>query len=108
MRLMNSFYINFFQKLYKKYIKQILIRSGIFFLLIENKNTYNLILSLENCTLTQFKILGDICISDYPEMPNRFEVSYNLLSVKYNTRLFVKTRTDSYLTSLSTIFKSAN
>lgn len=40
-----------------------------------------------NC---QFTILLDICGVDYPERAERFEVVYNLLSVKHNQRLRVK------------------
>lgn len=38
--------------------------------------------------------LMDICGVDYPERPERFEVVYNLLSLKYNWRLRVKVQTD--------------
>ena len=37
-----------------------------------------------------FKLLVDICGVDYPDRAARFEVVYNLLSVKHNLRLRVK------------------
>ena len=37
-----------------------------------------------------FKLLVDICGVDYPDRPARFEVVYNLLSLKHNLRLRVK------------------
>jgi NADH-quinone oxidoreductase subunit C len=37
-----------------------------------------------------FKMLVDICGVDYPEREKRFEVVYNLLSLKYNLRLRMK------------------
>jgi NADH-quinone oxidoreductase subunit C len=37
-----------------------------------------------------FKMVVDICGIDYPEREKRFEVVYNLLSLKYNLRLRVK------------------
>jgi len=37
-----------------------------------------------------FQLLVDICGVDYPDRPARFEVVYNLLSLKYNLRLRVK------------------
>jgi len=37
-----------------------------------------------------FKLLIDICGVDYPDRPARFEVVYNLLSLKHNLRLRVK------------------
>jgi NADH-quinone oxidoreductase subunit C len=37
-----------------------------------------------------FKQLMDICGVDYPDRPERFEVVYNLLSLKHNQRIRVK------------------
>jgi NADH-quinone oxidoreductase subunit C len=41
-----------------------------------------------------FKVLVDLCGVDYPERPERFEVVYNLLSMKHNRRIRVKVTTD--------------
>ncbi len=41
-----------------------------------------------------FKQLMDICGVDYPEREQRFEVVYNLLSLKHNQRVRVKLNTD--------------
>jgi len=41
-----------------------------------------------------FKVLVDLCGVDYPERPERFEVVYNLLSLKHNRRIRVKVATD--------------
>jgi NADH-quinone oxidoreductase subunit C len=41
-----------------------------------------------------FKQLIDVCGADYPDEPVRFEVIYNLLSLKHNQRVRVKLRTD--------------
>lgn len=42
----------------------------------------------------QFKLLSDLCGVDYPDRPERFEVVYNLLSLKLNQRIRVKVTTD--------------
>jgi NADH-quinone oxidoreductase subunit C len=42
----------------------------------------------------QFKLLADLCGVDYPDRPERFEVVYNLLSLKLNQRIRVKVMTD--------------
>ncbi len=42
----------------------------------------------------QFSILVDICGVDFPERLDRFEVVYNLLSIRKNLRVRVKTATD--------------
>lgn len=60
-----------------------------------------------NC---EFKQLVDICGADYPERDERFEVIYNLLSLKHNMRIRVKVRTDesSPVDSIASIYSAAN
>jgi len=41
-----------------------------------------------NC---QFKILSSLTATDFPEQNLRFEISYELLSIKFNTRIRLKT-----------------
>jgi NADH-quinone oxidoreductase subunit C len=57
----------------------------------------------------QMKILIDITAVDFPTKSKRFEVVYNLLSTKYNTRLRVKVQTDevSAIPSVQGIYSSA-
>ncbi len=38
----------------------------------------------------QFKVLVDLCGVDYPERAERFEIVYNLLSLRHNQRVRVK------------------
>lgn len=54
--------------------------------------------------------LMDICGVDYPARPERFEIVYNLLSLRYNLRLRVKTWTDetSPVPSIANIFSTAD
>ena len=42
-----------------------------------------------------FKVLVDICGVDYPERERRFEVVYNLLSLRHNQRIRVKVAVDA-------------
>jgi hypothetical protein len=42
----------------------------------------------------QYKVLSDMTAVDFPERPERFECVYNLLSVRYNSRIRVKTAVD--------------
>ena len=49
---------------------------------------------LRDDTNCQFKMLVDLCGVDYPEREERFEVVYNLLSLKHNQRIRLKVRTD--------------
>ena len=45
---------------------------------------------LKNHTNSQFKVLSDICVVDYISKKGRFEIVYNLLSIRFNNRLKVK------------------
>jgi NADH-quinone oxidoreductase subunit C len=56
-----------------------------------------------------FKMLSDLCGVDYPDRPERFEVVYNLLSLKLNQRIRVKLTTDeeSAVPSVTPVHSSA-
>src|SRR5205823_2794750 len=56
-----------------------------------------------------FNQLADICGVDWPEREKRFDVIYNLLSLKLNQRLRVKVATDETtpVPSVTTIYSSA-
>ena len=56
-----------------------------------------------------FQVLVDICGVDYPERPERFDVVYNLLSVKLDQRIRVKTTADetSPVPSVTGLFSAA-
>lgn len=57
----------------------------------------------------QFKQLMDVTAVDYPDRPERFEVVYNLLSLKHNLRIRVKVPAaeDTPVPSVVEIFSSA-
>jgi NADH-quinone oxidoreductase subunit C len=57
-----------------------------------------------------FKLLMDVCGADYPEREQRFDVVYNLLSLKHNQRVRVKVMTDEAtpVPSVVSVFNSAN
>jgi NADH-quinone oxidoreductase subunit C len=42
----------------------------------------------------RFTVLVDICGADYPDREERFDVVYNLLSLRYNRRIRLKLTTD--------------
>ena len=87
------YYIKLFSNLYKKFIEALILKkneNNSMYLLAKPINFYNLTFSLLNNSLTQFKVLNDLCVIDYPEKTDRFELSYNVLSVKYNFRVFIK------------------
>ena len=56
-----------------------------------------------------FKVLVDVCGVDYPDRPERFEVVYNLLSLRHNARIRVKVSTDENtpVPSATAVFSAA-
>jgi len=58
----------------------------------------------------QFASLVDIGGMDIPARTNRFEIIYNLLSLRYNSRIRVKTYADELtpIDSINDVFKAAN
>lgn len=106
-----SYYVKLFIDLYKKFIKTLILKKNeknTLYMLVERSKIFDLTSSLRRNSLTQFKVLNDICITDYPEKIDRFELNYNLLSVKYNFRIFIKSYTSAYAPSISILFNSAN
>ena len=65
---------------------------------------------LKNHTNSQFKLLSEICAVDYINKEKRFEIIYNLLSIRFNSRLRVKILINELqpVNSIISIYKSAN
>lgn len=57
----------------------------------------------------QFTILVDVCGADYPERPKRFDVVYNLLSMRQNNRVRVRIEAeeDELVPSVIDLFSTA-
>jgi len=56
-----------------------------------------------------FKVLVDLTAVDFPDRPERFEIVYNFLSLKFNRRIRIKTTTDEEtpVPSVVSVFSSA-
>nr|XP_030720288.1 NADH dehydrogenase [ubiquinone] iron-sulfur protein 3, mitochondrial isoform X2 [Globicephala melas] len=65
---------------------------------------------LRDHTNAQFKSLADLTAVDIPTRQNRFEIVYNLLSLRFNSRIRVKTYTDELtpIESSVSVYKAAN
>lgn len=65
---------------------------------------------LKNHTSAQFKAVMDVTAADYPSRTNRFDVVYNMLSVRHNSRIRVKTYANeiSPVPSVVPFFAGAN
>jgi NADH dehydrogenase (ubiquinone) Fe-S protein 3 len=61
-------------------------------------------------TAAEFTQVSDITAVDFPTRDQRFEIVYNLLSVRHNARIRVKTYADeaSPVPSITSIFDGAN
>jgi NADH:ubiquinone oxidoreductase subunit C len=68
-----------------KYINKIQLKKGEYNLYLNTERDLEKVLIFLKYNInTQLKLLMDICGIDYMEKyKNRFEISYNLLSVKY-------------------------
>jgi len=64
---------------------------------------------LRDDTNCHFKLLMDLCGVDYPEREQRFEVVYNLLSLRQNQRVRVKVATDEStpVPSVTSVYSAA-
>jgi NADH:ubiquinone oxidoreductase subunit C len=70
---------------------------------------YKSIKILKKNSLCQFQILNDICVIDNPISEKRFSLIYNLFSIIFNIRVFLKifiTET-SYLESINMLYKNS-
>ena len=77
---------------------------------VPSTSLYEVILFLRDHQNGQFRVLSDITAVDFPEKDVRFEVIYNLLSIRYNTRIRVKTSVNEItpIDSICSIHSSAN
>jgi NADH-quinone oxidoreductase subunit C len=73
---------------------QVTVRLGELALFIERPAVVRILTFLRDDPRCRFEQLMDICGVDFPDRPERFEVVYNLLSLKLNQRIRVKLATD--------------
>jgi len=78
--------------------------------MVDPDNIVQIMTFLRDNSLCQFNNLSDLTCVDVPWRPCRFEIVYNLLSIRYNQRIRVKTYTNELtaLDSLSDVHPSAN
>ena len=74
------------------------------------KDIIGVLFFLKNSTSSRFRVLVDIAVQDHPKNKERFLIVYNLLSLKYGTRLLLSTsiREGSVIPSCTHIFPGAN
>ncbi len=90
-------------------IKSFVYANGELTLNVDSSSLSKVLFFLKYHTNLQYKVLVDMTAVDYPTRPNRFDVVYHLLSIKYNTRIRVKTvinELDS-IESITNLYSSA-
>jgi NADH-quinone oxidoreductase subunit C len=70
------------------------IRAGELCCRVEREALLRVLRFLRDDPRCGFTVLCDICGVDYPNRPMRFEVVYNLLSMRHNQRIRLKVSTD--------------
>jgi NADH-quinone oxidoreductase subunit C len=85
------------------------IRHGQLIVQIEREALPRVVQYLRDDPGMRFEVLIDIAGVDYPDRPERFEIVYQFLSLKYNRRIRVKVTTDEdhVVPSVTGIFSSA-
>jgi len=93
-----------------KYIQQFSVWKDELTIYVPPQALRPTMLFLKNHTAAQFKSCVDVTAADYPSRTNRFDVVYNMLSVRHNSRIRVKTYANetSAVPSLVPIFQGVN
>ncbi|XP_043237344.1 NADH dehydrogenase [ubiquinone] iron-sulfur protein 3, mitochondrial-like [Amphibalanus amphitrite] len=94
-----------------KYVQKVQISSGNELeILIAPEGVVPVLQFLKDHHNAQFAVVSDITAIDVPSRHYRFELIYNLLSLRYNSRIRVKTYTDELtpVDSCVEVFKGAN
>ena len=96
-------------RMYPKYIEKAVYSHDQLTLYVQPKHLISLLKCLRDNSTSQFKSLVDVCGVDYPERKKRFEVVYHLLSLRFNSRIRVKTQVDELtpVPSVTSVFNSA-
>ena len=92
------------------YVNTVILVFNDLTIVVPSRYIYKVLSFLKNDLNSQFEILTDMTAVDYSENDKRFEVVYMLLSLKYNTRIRVKTNVNEMtsLDSVSSLYYSAN
>lgn len=93
-----------------KYIQQFSVWKDELTIYVAPSALRPVMIYLKNHTAAQFKSAMDVTAADYPSRTNRFDVVYNMLSVRHNSRIRVKTYANetSAVPSIVPLFEGAN
>lgn len=90
-------------------IKKVQFYNSEITLIVATNDILDILLFFKNNFLSQFKILSCISGVDYPQSQYRFKIVYDLLSIRYNSRLKIKIFTYELgnVSSVTTIYSAA-
>lgn len=93
-----------------KYIQQFSVWKDELTIYIPPSGVVPVFTFLKNHTAAEFTAVMDITAVDYPTRDARFEIVYNLLSVRHNSRIRVKTYADEArpVPSITSLYDGAN
>lgn len=94
-----------------KYVQKLqMTYTGELEIMVAPEGIITVLAFLKDNHLAQFTNLSDIAGVDVPSRRYRFEIVYNLLSIRYNARVRVKTYTDELtpIDSVCSVFNAAN
>lgn len=93
-----------------KYIQQFSVWKDELTIYIPPSGVVPVFTFLKHHTAAEFTMVADITAVDYPTKDQRFEVVYNLLSVRHNSRIRVKTYADEAtpVPSITSLYDGAN
>ena len=95
-----SLIIENFKLLFKSFpLEKIQVLNGSIIVTVKPDIIFDTLLFFKNHVLYQFKLLTCVSGVDFPSNKYRFSIVYELLSLKYNCRLRIKTSTNE-LTSI--------
>jgi NADH-quinone oxidoreductase subunit C len=85
------------------------IQHGQLIVRVKREAIVSMMIFLRDDPKCLFKVMADLCGVDYPDRPERFEVVYNLLSLKLNQRIRIKVTADeeSLVPSITGVYSAA-
>ena len=99
----------FLKNIFGKSILEVNVKNYDLEIKVNSNNVYPILYFLQKHTICQFDCLIDVACYDIPGKLLRFGIAYNLLSVRYNTRirLVTKFKNVAALLSISSLFYGA-
>ena len=91
-------------------VKKIQLFNSEMTVVSKSQNILKVLLFFKNHINCQFKVLSCISAADYPQNKNRFKIVYELLSIRYNSRVRVVVFVDELMSldSVSTLYSASS